>query len=69
MSALPCRHVGRERGRSPLSARTRRRLLASLLQRAEGGDAAAAAELVRIGMDRDRRRRADPAPAEVAATG
>jgi len=69
MTALPFRHVGRERGPSPLSGRTRRRLLASLLRRADAGDVAAAAELVRLGMDRDRARRANPAPAGAAATG
>jgi len=69
MTALPCRHIGRERGPSPLSGRTRRKLLASLLRRAEAGDVVAAAELVRLGEARDRARRSDPAPAEVAATG
>jgi len=70
MSALPCRHMGRERGASPLSERTRRKLLASLLRRAQGGDVLAAAELVRIGLDRDRARRgAEPASAEAAAPG
>jgi len=69
MTALAHRPRIGERGASPLSHRTRRRLLASLLQRAEAGDVVAAAELVRIGLYRDRARRSDPAPAEAAATG
>ena len=69
MSAFAHRPRVRERGPSPLSGRTRRRLLASLLRRADAGDVAASAELVRLGMDRDRARRANPAPAEAAATG
>jgi hypothetical protein len=49
-----------EHGASPLSARTRHRLLRILLERAEAGDAAAAGELVRIGhaLDADRAHRA-----------
>lgn len=43
-----------DRGPSPLSATTRRRLLAGLLQRAEAGDADAAAALIRLGMLKDR---------------
>jgi len=69
MTALAHRPRVRERGPSPLSHRTRRRLLASLLRRADAGDVSAAAELVRLGMDRDRTRRADQAPAEAAASG
>jgi len=69
MSALAHRPRIRERGPSPLSGRTRRRLLASLLRRADAGDVVAAAELVRLGLDRDRARRGAPAPAEVAAPG
>ena len=44
----------RERGASPLSATTRRRLLADLLRRAEAGDAAAAAVLVRLSIEAGR---------------
>jgi hypothetical protein len=46
----PPRQV-RERGASPLSAATRRRLLADLLRRAEAGDAEAAAALVRLSIE------------------
>ena len=38
----------RERGPSPLSARTRRKLLADLHHRALAGDAVAAAELIKL---------------------
>lgn len=39
-------------GPSPLSTATRRRLLTSLLQRAEAGDVPAAEALIRLGMER-----------------
>ena len=45
-----------ERGPAPLSAKTRRRLLNSLLQRAENGDIAASEALIRL-ADRAGRRR------------
>jgi len=69
MTAVAHRPRIRERGPSPLSGRTRRRLLASLLRRADAGDVVAAAELVRLGMDRDRVRRVNPVPAEAAVSG
>ena len=49
-TALPRRRRG-EHGPSPLSAATRRRLLADLLRRAETGDAEAAAQLVRLSLE------------------
>jgi hypothetical protein len=45
------RRQSRERGCSPLSVATRQRLLAELLRRAEAGDAAAAAVLVRLSIE------------------
>lgn len=39
---------------SPLSARTRRRLLRDLLRRAEAGDTSAAEALVRLSIDAER---------------
>lgn len=39
-------------GPSPLSTATRRRLLTSLLQRAEAGDVPAAEALIRLGIER-----------------
>jgi hypothetical protein len=52
-TAPPRRRRG-EHGCSPLSAATRRRLLAELLRRAEGGDAKAAAYLVRLSLETGR---------------
>jgi len=66
MSAKHSRLRIRERGPSPLSGRTRRRLLGSLLRRADAGDVAAAEALVRLGADRDQTRRAE---ASVTAQG
>jgi hypothetical protein len=40
-----------EHGALPLSKRTRQRLLVDLLQRAESGDIAAAAELIKLGIE------------------
>jgi hypothetical protein len=51
--ATPRRGRG-EHGAWPLSAATRRRLLAALLRRAESGDAAAAETLIRLSMDAER---------------
>jgi hypothetical protein len=53
----------RERGPSPLSARTRRKLLADLHHRALAGDAVAAAELIKLsGEPRPESRRLALAP-------
>jgi hypothetical protein len=52
--APPRRRRG-EHGAQPLSVATRRRLGADLLRRAEGGDAAAAGELVRLSVEIRRR--------------
>jgi hypothetical protein len=51
--APPRRRPG-QHGASPLSTATRRRLLADLLRRAEAGDAAAAAALVRLSIEAGR---------------
>ena len=49
----PRRRPG-QHGPSPLSAATRRRLLADLLHRAEAGDAEAAGQLVRLSLETKR---------------
>jgi hypothetical protein len=51
MKKLPKRIRSRERGPSPLSARTRRKILASLRDRALAGDVAAGEALVRLGQE------------------
>jgi len=48
--AAPTGRHPNSHGPSPLSARTRRRLLALLLQRAEAGDNSAAAMLIRLSL-------------------
>jgi hypothetical protein len=71
MPALEAKRGTGQRGRHPLSAATRKRVLAGLMQRAEGGDAAAAEALVRLSLSaeataaKDSRRRdnaAEPIP-------
>jgi hypothetical protein len=69
MPALdPKRGIG-QHGRHPLSAATRKRVLAGLMERAEGGDVAAAEALVRLSLSaeatapKDSRRRDDVAKA------
>jgi hypothetical protein len=48
------RRASGKHGVLPLSRVTRLRLLADLLRRAEDGDAAAAAALIRLSLDTDR---------------
>ena len=52
---MPKRRPG-EHGPMPLSRKTRQRLLMDLLQRAESGDVAAAAELIKLGIETEEKR-------------
>lgn len=54
MDTSPPRRGRGQHGAVPLSAATRKRLLAGLLRRAEGGDSAAAEALIRLSMDAER---------------
>lgn len=53
MPALTTRRPG-SHGAYPLSPATRKRMLTALLDRAEGGDAIAMAELVRLSWEAER---------------
>jgi len=54
MSTAPLPRGRGRHGAVPLSAATRRRLLAGMLRRAEAGDAAAAETLIRLSLATER---------------